>query len=97
MAIDKKKKEAVKTVVKITDEVDYRNVWLKYDNNGMLYVNFYGVEKKLKIFFFQYTINGYPLLLPIPACLYKVFNYSVKYILSLSFIHFPLTNIKLRR
>ena len=34
---------------KISDEVDYSNVWLKYDNNGMLYVNFYGVEKKLKI------------------------------------------------
>ena len=34
---------------KISDEVDYSNVWLKYDNNGMLYVKFYGVEKKLKI------------------------------------------------
>ncbi len=22
---------------KISDEVDYSNVWLKYDNNGMLY------------------------------------------------------------
>lgn len=33
---------------KISDEVDYSNVWLKYDNNGMLYVNFYGVEKSLR-------------------------------------------------